>query len=108
MRKHNISQIINFYGMDANDFEVSAFESINMLHSRTLHNLHSQMTTEEQNKLLLFDIQLLLNAKEMYDHISQMYDFSLSTEPLKPWWWHLDKVVRGERNIQIKHAPSEI
>lgn len=47
-------------------------------------------------ELLNHDLKLINNALEMSKHIGQIFDFSLSGEPLNEWWWHLDKVASGE------------
>ncbi len=38
----------------------------------------------------------------MYRHIQEVYNFSLSNEPLSEWWWHLDKVAKGEILFYLK------
>ncbi|WP_240647161.1 hypothetical protein [Paenibacillus nanensis] len=51
--------------------------------------------------MLNYDMLLIKNAKMMLEHISEVYDFSLSDEPLSQWWWHLDQVASGEIAFQL-------
>ncbi len=91
------SDDIEIYGKSVDDIEVSPFESVNMLHRRSkLENVIHELTHDEKMKLLQFDMQLIKNAKKMSKHIKEVYDFSLSDEPLNEWWWHLDKVATGK------------
>lgn len=95
MSKH--MEIIEIYGKCVVDFEVSPFESINMLHRRSdLEKVSHELTHEERLKLLSYDVQLIKNSKMMSKHICEVYDFALSKEPLSQWWWHLDKVADGK------------
>lgn len=48
-----------------------------------------------------YDVQLTKNAKKMSEHIAEVYDFSLSEEPLDKWWWHLDRVAIGEISLRL-------
>ncbi len=91
------SSKIRNYGLGVNDFEVSPFESINMLHTRSyLEKVMQELSTEDRIKLYGYDMILIQNAKRMAKHIGEVYDFSQSKESLKEWWWHLDKVANGE------------
>jgi hypothetical protein len=88
---------IEIYGKCVDDFEVSPFESVDMLHRRSkLDSVIHELTHDERIKLLSYDMQLIKNAKRMSKHIAEIYDFSLSDEPLRQWWWHLDKVANGK------------
>lgn len=99
----NILDMIDFYGDSVDDFEVSAFESIDMLHRRTLlHSLYLKMTPAEKIKLFNYDLILIKNAKKMSEHISEKYNFSLSNEPTDQWWWHLDKVASGKLIVDLE------
>ncbi|RSK26408.1 hypothetical protein EJF36_05785 [Bacillus sp. HMF5848] len=99
------SKSIEIYGQCVDDFEVSPFESVDMLHRRsTLEKAIQELNYEERMKLLSYDMQLIKNAKNMAKHIGEIYDFSLSEEPLSQWWWHLDKVANG--NISFHLSPE--
>ncbi len=90
-------KIIEIYGKGVDDIEVSPFESVDMLHRRSkLESAIHELTHDDKMKLLHFDMQLIKNAKMMTRHINEVYDFSLSDEPLSEWWWHLDKVATGK------------
>jgi hypothetical protein len=93
---------IDIYGQCVNDFDVSPFESVDMLHRRSKIDLVAhELTYEELMKLLNYDMQLIKNAKLMCDHITEIYDFTLSDEPLSQWWWHLDKVANGKLTFSL-------
>lgn len=95
MSEHGKS--IEMYGKSVNDFEVSPFESVDMLHRRSkLENVIYELTHDERMVLISYDMQLIKNARKMAEHIGDIYDFTLSDEPLSQWWWHLDKVANGE------------
>lgn len=43
----------------------------------------------------------------MAEHIGEIYDFSLSKEPIdKFWWWHLEKVAKGEITFTLQAEPK--
>ncbi|MCC0567048.1 MULTISPECIES: hypothetical protein [Brevibacillus] len=95
MSKHMAS--IEIYGNCVDDFEVSPFESINMLHRRSdLERVSHELSYEERMKLLSYDMKLVKNSEKMSKQIGEVYDFALSKEPLSQWWWHLDKVANGK------------
>lgn len=93
---------IEQYGQDVNDFEVSPFETIDTLHLRSrLDKASHYMFLNERILLMKYDLDLLENVDQMVQHISNVYDFSNSKEPLEEWWWHLDKVASGELEVEI-------
>lgn len=93
---------IENYGLSVNDLDVSPFESMDMLHLRSkIEKVLSELTNEETAKLFQYDLKLVENAKDMAEHISEIYSFSMSTEPTSQWWWHLDKVVSGEISFHL-------
>ncbi|MDA1675408.1 hypothetical protein [Bacillus cereus group sp. TH152-1LC] len=97
---------IKYYGEDAIDTEISAFESVNMLHQRSWlqENIHN-LSEEESELLRENDRKLLANAKNMFEHIRRIYDFSArSTERLEEWWWHLDMVVDGRLKVSLERT----
>jgi hypothetical protein len=99
---------IEEYGEDVNDFEVSPFETIDMLHRRSrLNKEFSKMSLRERILLMRYDLRLLENVEQMVKHIERVYDFSSSVEPLEEWWWHLDKVATSELEIEIGLSPKD-
>lgn len=96
------TKVIENYGQDVDDFEVSPFESVNMLHTRTkIEKQIKNLTNEEKIKLYAYDMVLIQNANKMMNHIEEIYDFSASSKPLNEWWWHLDKVSNGEISFNL-------
>lgn len=94
----DINKEIEMYGRDIDDIiEVSPFEDTYLLHMRSQieRELH-RLTNDEKIKLYNYDLKLIKNAKELANHIEEIYDFKLSKEPLQEWWWHLDRVASGE------------
>ncbi len=93
------------YGDDVNDLDCSAFESLRTLHDRTtLHEIHDELDFDEKILLGQFDLKLIENAEEMVKQIGKVYDFSLSDKnniPHDQWWWHLDKIARGQLNFGV-------
>lgn len=97
-------KLIENYGISI-DFDISPFEAMDMLHQRSnLEKVIEELTHEEMIKLLNYDIKLINNAKKMTEHISEIYNFSTSAEPLNYWWWHLDKVADGSINFKLKNS----
>ncbi|WP_106494819.1 hypothetical protein [Lentibacillus sp. Marseille-P4043] len=95
---------IERYGREIRDLTVSPFETMEMLHLRSaLEKEISNMDENEQLRLLYFDLEVIQNIQNIYEHINNIYDFSTSKEPDTEWWWHLDKVINGE--IRIKSYP---
>lgn len=93
---------IDDYGMDIGDFNISAFESVNMLHTRSkIESVIEELTNEERNKLFTFDLLLITNAGKMFEHISKVHPNSLTDENVKEWWWNLNKVANGEISFQL-------
>ncbi|MEJ1517730.1 hypothetical protein R3O67_31620 [Bacillus cereus] len=85
---------IHDYGEYINDFEVSPFESIFMLHIRSrLKNEYEKLTNEEKKILDDYDNELRQSAYKMYEHLKLVYDFQKSNKPKDEWWWHLDRLV---------------
>ncbi|CAM5779264.1 hypothetical protein [Brevibacillus borstelensis] len=93
---------IEVYGKCVDDFDVSPFEAMHAFHLRSkLEHVSHELTYEERMKLLSYDVRLINNAKEMSKHIGEVYDFSVSDEPLSQWWWHLDKVSNGKITFRL-------
>ncbi|MCC3359485.1 hypothetical protein [Bacillus sp. REN16] len=96
------SEIIEMYGSYVDDFEISPFESVYMLHIRSgLEKVIHELSNDEKVKLINHDLALISNAKRMSKHLEGIYDFSLSNEPLTEWWWHLDKVSKGKISFEL-------
>jgi len=95
-------ELIEIYGKSVGDFNVSPFESIDMLHVRSkLASIFHELTSEEKTKLLSYDLILIKNSLKMSEHIGNVYDFSMSKESDSFWWWHLDKVAKGELSFNL-------
>ncbi|MCM2999985.1 hypothetical protein M3647_21145 [Paenibacillus cellulositrophicus] len=56
---------IEIYGKSVDDFDVSPFESVEMLHRRSnLDRVFDELNQDERMKLLKHDLQLIKNAKK--------------------------------------------
>lgn len=78
-----------------------------MLHRRSgLEQVFDELNLKDRLKLISYDVQLIENAKKMSEHIAEVYDFSLSEEPLDQRWWHLDKVASGEIVLRLNHEST--
>lgn len=101
---HFKQDILN-YGDDVGDLDNSPFEALRMLHDRTeLHKVHDQLDFEEKILLAYHDLKLIENARDIVQHISNVYDFRLSdTNEIPPdqWWWHLNKIAQGNMDFGI-------
>ncbi|MCM3390245.1 hypothetical protein M3649_19285 [Ureibacillus chungkukjangi] len=98
----NIKKDIERYGEAVKAIESSPFESMDMLHRRSaIERENHRLTREERINLISHDLNLIKNAKRMSKHIGTIYDFSLSTEPLDFWWWHLDKVASDQITFSL-------
>lgn len=96
---------IHLYELSVEDTKVSPFETIDMLHIRSqLEKVIPELENDEITELLNHDVKLINNAKRMVEHISKIYNFSSSLEPLSHWWWHLDKIASGE--VTFKLSPK--
>ncbi|HEU4964587.1 MAG TPA: hypothetical protein VFV52_12145 [Bacilli bacterium] len=81
------------YGELVDDFEVSPFESLDMLHIRdSLEQQMAKLTEQQREQLKKFDLKLFLNAQKMYAHIGQVFNFD-GKKPNQEWWWRLDQFV---------------
>jgi hypothetical protein len=97
-------QKIKRYEEDIFDLDVSPFETIAILHLRSeLERVFPAMNSDEQLELLSVDVKGLKNARNIADHLKDIYDSSTSKKPETEWWWHLDKVAEGK--IIIKSNP---
>lgn len=97
------SKNIDMYEEYVADFEISPFESVYMLHIRSgLEKVMNELTNDERVKLINYDLNLINNAKKMAKHLEEIYDFSLSNEPLTEWWWHLDQVSDSKITFELK------
>jgi hypothetical protein len=79
----------------ANGNELSPFETHFVFHTRSELHKHS-LTDKEKIELAKADLLLIQNVEKVYRHLSEIYDFEQSKQPLDEWWWHLDKVISGE------------
>lgn len=58
-----------------------------------------------------YDLKLIANAKDMVEHISEVYDFTLSDKndiPHEQWWWHLDKIAKGNMNFGVASEKGKV
>lgn len=94
---------IQNYGESVGDIETSAFEAVDMLHQRSkIEKAINELTNEERISLYLHDLKLINNAKQMSDHIGEIYDFTSSVESINEWWWRLDQVADGKIAFNLK------
>lgn len=88
-------KLINLYGQGITDCETSPFEMLETFHIRSeLHQL--PLSAEEKKMVAAYDLKLLSNAEQVFEHTSKAYDFSSSKERMDEWWWHLDLLLKGE------------
>lgn len=94
--------MITEYKTVTQEYDLSAFEAVEGLHIRTeLYEEYNNLTMEEKVLLASADLEVLGNIKEITKHIKKAYNFEKSTEPTEQWWWHLDKVAKGELQVVI-------
>ncbi|MCA1064832.1 hypothetical protein QTG56_24810 (plasmid) [Rossellomorea sp. AcN35-11] len=95
------------YGDDIKDIdaELSSFEYLRMLYDRTeIENIIDKLDKEEKYHLFMYDFMMLKSIDKVYSHVSKVYDFSKSDDkniPLNQWWWHLDKLAKGELSVAV-------
>lgn len=93
---------IQNYGESVGDIETSAFEAVDMLHQRSnIEKSIHELTNQERISLYSYDLKLINHARQMSDHIGEIYDFTSSDEPISEWWWHLDKVADGKISFNL-------
>ena len=56
-----------------------------------------QMADEEKERLNEMDRYLIENAEAYYEHLSNVYDFANSDKPDFEWRWHLDRIVKRNK-----------
>ncbi|MCM3667277.1 hypothetical protein M3204_23145 [Mesobacillus subterraneus] len=107
----NKQEVMN-YGEDVNDIDYSAYEHLRMLHDRTnLENVKHELDKGEKILLTMYGLILLKKAEELAEHISSVYDFSLSDKngiTLEQWWWHLDKVAHGKLYVEYNSSAEKV
>ncbi|MGF7535175.1 hypothetical protein AAGG74_16095 [Bacillus mexicanus] len=97
----NTMESIQVYKSDIFEFDISPFEIFQVLFLRSeLEKQFTSMSEEEKIALLTADLKVIKNSKKIVEHIGKIYDFSESKHPTSEWWWHLDKVSRGEMVIK--------
>ena len=97
-------KLIYLYGEGITDSETSPFEMLETFHIRSeLH--HLPLSMEEKKMIAAYDMKLLSNIKQVFEHTSKIYDFSTSKESIDEWWWHLDLLLKGE--ILFKATPLQ-
>ncbi|MBU9720279.1 MULTISPECIES: hypothetical protein [Bacillaceae] len=100
------------YGNDVIDVDSSPFESLRMLHDRSrIHTIQDQLDFNEKVLLGEYDLKLISNAKDIVEHMSEVYDFSLSDKngiPHEQWWWHLDKIAKGNMNFGVSSEKGNV
>lgn len=85
---------IEQHGQDVTDFEVSPFESLDMLHLRSHLNKESHnMTLKERILQIKYDLELLENMDHMVHHIKSIYNLKKTTESQEEWWWTSIKLL---------------
>ncbi|WP_102344785.1 hypothetical protein [Bacillus sp. Marseille-P3661] len=100
----NYNQEIRYYGKDIQDYDISPFEMIDAFHRRTKFHKHFfELTSDEQNLLIEYDKLLLKNANKVYELLKNIYDFQ-TDKPTEEWWWHLDKVAKGQLSVDIDNG----
>ncbi|WP_054636995.1 hypothetical protein [Thalassobacillus sp. C254] len=106
----NYKQDILNYGDDVKNLDCSPYEQLRMVNDRTeIQKNIDKLTNSEITLLRMFDLMLLNNVEEMLNHISNVYDFTLSDKnniPYTYWWWHLDKIVKGDLVVGSDVSPK--
>ena len=91
----NRMKLIYLYGEGITDLETSPFEILETFHIRSeLH--HLPLSKDEKKMVASYDMKLLSNIEQVFEHMSKVYDFSNSKESPDEWWWHLDLLLKGE------------
>ncbi|AUG57136.1 hypothetical protein [Acetivibrio saccincola] len=101
---------IKDYGYDVSQvLDVSPFEYIDTFACRSyLTDIFYSLDDEDKAILKEYDKKLLLRAEEFYNYLKPIYRWGSSEKPYTHWWWHLDKVISGELNVDIEQWKVEI
>mgnify|MGYP007039425815 CR=1 FL=1 len=51
--------------------------------------------------MVIADLDVLKNKIAITNHLKKAYDFRKSTESTEQWWWHLEKISKGELQVTI-------
>jgi transcriptional/translational regulatory protein YebC/TACO1 len=88
---------------DIDNFEVSPFETIEILHVRSeMNEVQHLLTEKEKKELEKCDCKMLANAEALLHHLQVVYDFANTKRPVEEWWWHLGKVSPGELTVTME------
>lgn len=102
---------LHLYEEDIKDLsilEMSPFEALETLHIRDrLFEEYNNLDQKERNSLLECDKILLDNADKVYKYIDKIYDWDKSEKPFFRWWWHLDKLVKGNLKFDLDNDKIE-
>lgn len=95
-------KVIQAYQMDIDGIgHVSPFEfDYAMLCRSNIEDRYDDLSLKEKKLLLDQDKRLLNNAQEYYADLKMLYGHR--KEPLKHWWYHLDKIVSGELIVDLE------
>lgn len=90
--ERDIDLDISNYGLSVRNFQVSPYESLNMLDLRDiLDDNIEKMSDIQKKRLWKHDFKLLLYSKHMAARLSKVYNFEYSRDISEgKWWWHLN------------------
>ncbi|MCA0969296.1 hypothetical protein LCM20_01675 [Halobacillus litoralis] len=107
-----IREMIDQYGENVKNAELSSFECLNMLQDRTeIFKRRDELTKVEQIHLAKVDLQFVEQVDAFLEKIEEVYDFTLSDEheiPAEQWWWHLNKLSMGHLDFGIFVQPKQV
>ena len=95
-------RLLEQYSEDVHHPDVSAFELLDLLHSRSmLATLEAQLSTDERQRLEEADTELLAAAPALLRRLTELAPLptlrSRANASPSHWWWYLDRLQRTAR-----------
>lgn len=106
LNEYNIDGIIEDYGEYIHDFGPSAIEFYNfvIVEREFLEGVKNRLNNEQKRKLLEYDLNFINKAESIYNFLKDDIHFSKIDKPLKDWWWHVDKIAKGNLKIRFDYT----
>ena len=101
--KDEFRRLVRNYGLDVLDeLDVSPFEYVDTFRMRDfLSEKYIKLDSLKKELLNLYDNILLNRDEEFFNYLKTLNVFTNSDNPVKYWWWHLEKVVSGELIVDV-------
>ncbi|MBB6446720.1 hypothetical protein [Bacillus benzoevorans] len=106
LNEYNIDGIIEDYGDYIDNFGASAIEFYNfvIVERDFLEGVKDKLSNEQKRNLLVYDLNFIHKAESIYNFLKDDINFSEIANPIKHWWWHVDKIAKGSLSIKFDYT----